>query len=98
MMVGDLVEASHCLQGNDLLELDASLREANLPTLSDIRVRFDRQIRRVLKAGKIRTETDYYAVRNSVDGVSDEADSANLWKLLAEFEARSAKDSATPPA
>ena len=88
MMIGDLIEASQDVSGQNLLELDRALDEADLPTLSDMRLRFGRQMRRILEAGVIKSETDYYAVRNAVEGVSNEAERSRLWDLLADYEAR----------
>ena len=88
MMIGDLIEASEAVSGQRLLQLDQVLNEANLPTLSDMRLKFGRRMKRILKAGVIKSEVDYYAVRNAVEGLSNEADRTRLWNLLAACEAR----------
>ncbi len=88
MMIGDLIEESDALSGDEVRQLDELFRRAELPTLSDVRLRFHRRIRGILRSGEIKSDVDYYAVRNAVEGVSDDKERAQLWHLLTAFEDR----------
>ena len=85
--MGDVVEFSADLRPEQVERLDRELVEAGLPTLGAMRARFMRGVNRILARGVIRSEREYYAVRN----VADEADGElrkQLWGLLDGFEER----------
>jgi hypothetical protein len=72
-------------------KLDALLRAEGIVTVSELRRRSSRHLGRIVKRGKIRTETEYYLVKGIVDGCAetlgdDEVDMLN--KLMAGYEAR----------
>lgn len=67
---------------NDLLERDG------LPTVTHMRVRFSKVVRRVAARGVIKNDVEYYAIRNAVELDSERSES--LWKLLAAYEERTA--------
>jgi hypothetical protein len=99
MMIGDLIEESSALSGDEIRQLDELFRQAKLPTLSDVRLRFHRRIKRILKSGKIKSEVDYYAVRSVVEGLSDDTERTQLWDLLAAYEGSiKPRDASAPPA
>ena len=90
MMIADLVEASAGLHGDAADKLDARFAEAGLPSLSAMRLRFQRKIRSVLKRGVIKNEMEYYALRNAIAGASDNAERERLSALLTAFEKHAA--------
>jgi hypothetical protein len=99
MMIGDLIEESSAVSGDEIRQLDELFRQAKLPTLSDVRLRFHRGIKRILKSGEIKSEVDYYAVRNVVEGLSDDTERTQVWDLLAAYEGSiKPRDASTPPA
>lgn len=88
LMIGDLVEDTSHLPAIQVRQIDAAFSNAGLPSLSEMRLRFMRQIRRILKRGSIRREEEYHLIRNAVEGLA-ENEQAPLWQLLADYEARS---------
>ncbi|WP_103716259.1 hypothetical protein [Bosea psychrotolerans] len=82
MAIGDLVEATAHLAPADIANVDAHFSKANLPTLSTIRLRFQRQINGILRRGAVRNEVEYHALRNVAESAIDEGDQRRLWALL----------------
>lgn len=59
--------------------LDAALRERQLITLSEVRRRYAASYKRVLKRGKIKTETEYYLIAGLLaDGSSQLTEAERL--------------------
>jgi hypothetical protein len=87
--INDCLEMSAHFTPDQVTAADVDLRRAGLPTLSALRLQFWKRIQSVLKRGKIRTEVEYYAIRNAVEIPEAEAVRARLWTLLVDFEARS---------
>ncbi|MDR3509833.1 MAG: hypothetical protein P4L64_18255 [Caulobacteraceae bacterium] len=79
------------LPAGEIADLDARLVGSGVPPISVIRLRFQKDIQRVLKRGAIKSEVEYYALRNAVEGVSDDAESQRIWMMLAAFEEKVAK-------
>lgn len=88
MMIGDFIEDTSHYPANQVKQIDAEFSTAGLPTLSDMRLRFMRQIKRIVKRGSISREEEYYLIRNAVEGVADD-EQPQLWQMLADYEARS---------
>ena len=84
MAIADLVEMTAGWSGQDVQAVDAALLEKQLPTLTEMRVRFSKAVGRVIRRGRINSEAEYHAVRNAAEltGRSD----GPLWKLLAAYE------------
>jgi hypothetical protein len=87
MVVNDLIEATSGWSDSQVAATGQKLSAEQLPTLSEIRGRFSKTVRSVIRRGQIKNEVEYYAVRNAAELTSD-AD--QLWKLLAEYESRAA--------
>ena len=85
MAIGDMVEQFQDLPEDQVGKLDGRLKAAGLPTLSAVRARFSRKIAGIMKRGKLRSEAEYYALRNAVD-MMPEAESGRAWELLGAFE------------
>lgn len=90
MAINDCLEMSAHFTQADVKTADANLNQAGLPTLSALRLRFWKRIQSVLKRGRIRTEIEYYAIKNAAEIPQAEADRARLWALIEEFEAQAA--------
>jgi hypothetical protein len=88
MAINDCLEMSAHFTSAEVKAADTDLSRTRLPTLSALRLRFWKRIRAVLKRGRIRTEVEYYAIKNAVEVPQAEADRARLWALLEDFEAR----------
>jgi hypothetical protein len=89
MMIGDLIEDTGRLPASEVKRIDAEFANAGLPTLSEMRLRFMRQVTRILKRGSIRNDEDYYLIRNAVEGLAAN-EQERLWELLADYESRCA--------
>lgn len=85
LAISDILEDTSHLPLNEVAALDAGFLAIGLPTLTTMRLRFAREVTRVVKRGSIRNEAEYYAVRNVVDHVGEDRRDA-LWALLAAFE------------
>jgi hypothetical protein len=64
--VNDVVEDLSHLTPESLELLDQALREAGVLTLSEVRRRYSALYQRILRRGKIKTDTEYYLVNGLV--------------------------------
>jgi hypothetical protein len=87
MAIGDVVEMTHSWRAGKVGPLDQRLGSQGLPSLSEIRIRFSKQVQRALRRGGIRDETEYHAVRNAAEMWPERHE--ECWKLLAAYEERS---------
>lgn len=91
MAVNDMVEACERRSPDYVARLDAHLAANDAMTLSEARNLFSKGLRAVLKRASIRTETEYYLVRNAVESAAPDA-ASTMWAMLADFEARAVSD------
>ena len=89
MAINDTIELTQSWPQKRVQEIDDSLQANGLPTLSEIRARFSKEIRRVLKRGQINSDVEYYAVRNAVE-MSDSEELGQLTQLIAAYETKAA--------
>jgi hypothetical protein len=90
MAVGDIVEMTEGYSPAQLAAIDGQLAGAGLWTLTMVRARFGRAVRAIVKRGAIRSEQDYYALRNAVEALPDD-EQAPAWEMLAAFEEKATK-------
>jgi hypothetical protein len=64
--VNDIIEDLSNLTAESVGLLDKALRDAGVETLSEMRRRYSALYQRVLRHGKIKTETEYYLVNGLV--------------------------------
>ncbi|MEO7688848.1 MAG: hypothetical protein ABIS51_06140 [Sphingomonas sp.] len=93
MAVNDMVEQCEGRSPDYVARLDAHLAANDAMTLSEARNLFSKSLRAVLKRVRIRTETEYYLVRNAVESAAPDA-ASTMWALLADFETRAASGNA----
>ena len=86
MAIGDIVEFTSAWSASDVAACDDELSQSGLPTLSEVRVRFSKLVQRVVRRGHIKSDDEFYALRNAVE--QRDADSASLWPLLEAYERR----------
>ncbi len=84
MAVGDIIEMTSDWPKERVDAVEHRLRDEDLPTLSEIRARFSKDVERIVRRGHIRNEVEYYAVRNAADFPSDGQE--RLWDLIAQYE------------
>lgn len=84
MGIGDLIEMTDSWSVQDVQAVDAELLDKQLPTLSEMRVRFSSAVGRVVRRGRINSEAEYHAVRNAAE--LTEGSDGPLWRLLANYE------------
>jgi len=86
MAIGDVVEFTSNWPASDVTACDRELSQLSLPTLSEVRARFSKLVQRIVRRGQIKSDEEFYALRNAVE--QQGADSAGLWPLLEAYEAR----------
>lgn len=87
--VNDTVEELHGQPLEYVQRLDAALRERSIITVSEVRRRYAASYKRLLKRGRIKTETEYYAVAGMLADLSfgaNEEERGVLERLVAEYE------------
>ncbi|HET7576922.1 MAG TPA: hypothetical protein VFK19_10230 [Sphingomicrobium sp.] len=88
MAINDTIEATERWPADKVEAIDDLLEREGLPSLTEMRLRFSKVIRRVVARGSIKNDVEYYAVRNAAE-LADDGQEA-LWKLLAAYEKRPA--------
>jgi hypothetical protein len=95
MAKNDLVAMIQTIPGRQRARLDSMLREHVGISLDQLLAREHAQIRRIRDRGSIRTDTEYYLIREHVEMIWDDptrsADVPALRTLLHEYEARAAR-------
>jgi hypothetical protein len=89
--VNDTVEDLASKTPEYLRNLDAALQEQGLLTFSEIRRRYAKAYKRILKQGAVKTETEYYLISGILADVSSLADSDErllLGRLVAQYMGR----------
>ena len=87
--VNDVVEALSTCPRDEILRTDEALRTAGLLTVSEVRLRHSRKLKRILAHGHIRTETEYYLIKGIADGFPDPpAEVTTLLDLMTDYERR----------
>jgi len=82
--IADIVDLTGDWSSERVSALDSRLASIGLPTLSEIRTAFSKDVRRIVRRGQIRDEIEYYAIRNAADFPGD--DQKRLWDLLEAYE------------
>ena len=81
--INDIIEMSWSLRPEEITEVDRDFAARGIVTLSELRRRYSRQFRGVLKRGTIRNETEYYLIRGVLDSGTADATHEELTKLHA---------------
>lgn len=94
MAIGDCMEMAANWAPETIAAFNAECASTGLPSLADIQLRFWKTIRAIQARGHIRTEKEYYALREAVEMMADAAASRQAWEMLSAFEEKLApKDS-----
>ena len=86
MAIGDVVEFTSDWSDSDVTKCNLELLQSGLPTLSEVRARFSKLVQRVVRRGHIKSDNEFYALRNAVE--QQGTNSENLWQLLEAYEAK----------
>ncbi|NJC41825.1 hypothetical protein GGQ87_002120 [Brevundimonas alba] len=89
MMIGDEVEMTAAFSPEEVARLDSHLRALALPTLSEMRLRVMKAVRRIAARGAIRSDDEYFLIRNAVEALGDKSNAQEFWRLLGDYELRS---------
>lgn len=85
----DAIESLQDFTVQQLASLEAKLKQAGSVTLAEMRRRYSRQYKAILKRGRIRNETEFYLVKGILDSCTDpleKDEQAILFSLLLAFE------------
>ncbi|WP_332790632.1 hypothetical protein [Sphingomonas sp. GB1N7] len=85
MAIGDVVEFTNEWSASEVTACDHELSQSGLPTLSEMRARFSKLVQRVVRRGHIKSDDEFYALRNAVE---QGANFEGLRPLLEAYEAR----------
>ena len=91
MAINDIVEMTAGLPVHEVAAMDRELADKELPTLSEVRAAFSRDLQRALRRGHVQNDVEYYALRNAAELAENERE--QIWRLIAEYELRSANGS-----
>lgn len=97
--INDCLEELQDLAPENVLQLDGLLRQSGIVTLTELRRRYARTFKALLKRGRIRNETEYYMVKAILDdcaGTIDEIERTTLASLLLAFEQEHAPSQSHP--
>jgi hypothetical protein len=86
LAIGDLVEFTCMWSANDVATCNRELSQKNLPTLSEMQARFSKLVQQVVRRGHIKSDEEFYALRNAVELRAEDAET--LWPLLEAYECR----------
>ncbi|WP_267388622.1 hypothetical protein [Sphingomonas sp. GC_Shp_3] len=87
MAISDVVEFTSDWPATKVAACDNEFSQFGLPTLSEVRARFSKLVQRVVRRGHIKSDDEFYALRNAVE--QQGADAVSLWPLLDAYEAQS---------
>ncbi|UXY16939.1 hypothetical protein N8I74_07985 [Chitiniphilus purpureus] len=85
MAVNDIVEMSADWSPEKVSEANKIFSENGILTLNEVRLRFSRKLKAILRRGEIKNEVDYYLVKSVVDGMSSPCID-QLCNILAAYE------------
>lgn len=89
LAISDTLEMSWDFSPSDVAAIDRDFAARGIVTLSELRRRYSRQFRGILKRGKIRNEAEYYLIAgvlaSFITDASDE-ERAKLDSMIAAFE------------
>ena len=97
LALGDTLEDSWHFTPKEVAEIDRDLASRGIVTLSELRRRYSRQFRGVLKRGKIRSEEEYYLVAGILASFTADAtdeERRRLDAMVAAYEDDAAKKKA----
>jgi len=89
LAIGDLVDLFADIGKAQTQAFDEGLLRAGLPTLTQVKARHWTKVRSILKRGRLRSESEFHALRNVVEAMPEgEIDKA--WAILAHYEKNAA--------
>ena len=88
--IGDTIEDTMDWGAAKIQTADSALAALKLPTLTAVRLEFSRKILGIMTRGRVRSEAEYYALRNVVEGMG-ELEQAKAWDILGAYESKVAK-------
>jgi hypothetical protein len=97
MAINDLIEAHRHDPPDQIAAIDAACKSHAVITLSQLRRRYSASYSAILRAGKLRSDTDYYLVQGVLsDGASDTpiAERSKLEQMANDYEAAAVRSAA----
>ena len=89
MALNDVIEMSMDWSADRVVEVDRQLSSSGLITLSELRRRYSRGYKRIVKRGRIKSFEEYYLIKGMADGnCPDEDELQKLVRLMDDFEGK----------
>ena len=88
MAINDIVEDTFHFDPAEVGKLDSALRSRGIITLSELRKRYSKDYKKIMKRGQIKNETEYYLLRNVLDDPTEKTPEERelLAKLISDYE------------
>lgn len=87
MAIGDLVESFDGASAQQIAEIDQTLKNQDLPTLSAVRARFLKKTNAIMRRGLVRNESEFYALKAVADAMPD-GEREKAWAMIEAFDVR----------
>lgn len=84
MAISDTIEATEGWPRDRIAAIDSQLLAEGLPSLTAMRLRFSKDVNRVVRRGRIKSEVEYYMIRNAAE--LTDGGQEPLLKLLRDYE------------
>jgi hypothetical protein len=88
MAINDVMESAVDLTAEEISAIDTEFRSRGILTLSEVRLRYGRHYRAIVKRGRIRDEEEYYLIAgvlaSAIDGMTEE-DAGRLDRMLMDY-------------
>ena len=87
--INDCVEMSLHFDHKEVEKLDFQLRSRGIVTLSELRRRYSKSYAKIMKRGQIKSETEYYLIRNVLHDPTEKTPEERklLEELISDYEA-----------
>ncbi|MCA1452426.1 hypothetical protein I6F35_04230 [Bradyrhizobium sp. BRP22] len=86
--INDCVEMSLHFAPAEVEKFDLELRSRDIVTLSELRRRYSKSYAKIMKRGRIKSETEYYLARNVLDDPTEKTPEERelLGRLISDYE------------
>jgi hypothetical protein len=84
--IADTIAMSSRFAGSDLAAVDREFSSRGLPTLSELRILYRKELKKIIGRGEILDDDEYYVVREARDAISNADAVKQIDELIANYE------------